>query len=687
MTFSSKILSLLRAEKDRWILWLPVAIGAGVALYFALPYEPGLGLGRSLMAGMLSLAVLGVRKRQLWPLLIAGLAVAAGFNASIFRANAVKAPALAYEARNREVQGRIAEIETKEEGGRILLENVTVERLPAYHMPTTVRITLRKIDPSWQVGDQVKIKSTLFPPPLPALPGGYDFSRDYYFNGLGAVGYSTANEFEVTPGRRSAWHQHVRQLRQDLNTWLYGQLPGATGAVAAALITGDMTAIPARVQADMRASGLAHVLSISGLHLALAAGIVFFTVRLLLAMIPWLALRVDVKKCAAAAALVSSYAYLQLAGEPVPAQRSFIMVAFALTAILVNRQGISLYSLAWAAVAILLTQPESMPGASFQMSFAATLAIVAAYERFGYLLHARPGGHIAWRILLYPAGTMLSSLAATLATTPFSIYHFNQFTGWGLVANLLMIPLFSFIIMPAALLMLALLPLSGTLAALVAQVMGLGIDGMNAVAAMVASWPGAAMLVPALTQWGLALVAMGGLWLFLWHESWRWWGIPVAAAGMLSVLAHHSPDMFVSDDGRQVAIRLADGRLALLRGTAKAFSVTQWLRSDAKRDAVPRSDIDDPTVHCGESECIVERGGVRIGVALKDNEEQVKSLCHEALDVVIAGIRLGKDCAVAHVLDAYTLEKQGAYTMWFGKDGMRMVNVREVQGHRAWTND
>jgi competence protein ComEC len=293
-----------------------------------------------------------------------------------------------------------------------------------------VRVTLRAASEALPVGSWVRLPAVLNPPPAPAMPGAFDFARQAWFDRLGGVGYAVGRPEAIAApvGEDGAgWRLRVEGLRQRLNERIQAALPGPAGAVAAALMTGDRGAIPEELVEAMRDSGLAHLLSISGLHIGLVWTLLFFAVRAGLALAEPVALRWPVKKWAAAAALAGAFAYLLISGAEVPTQRAFLMTALVTLAILCDRSALSMRLVAWAAGAILLLTPEALLSASFQLSFAAVVALVAAYEVLApRLARLRADSGTARRIGLYLAGVCLTTFVAGLATAPFGLFHFTR---------------------------------------------------------------------------------------------------------------------------------------------------------------------------------------------------------------------------------------------------------------------
>ncbi len=689
----------LEAERERWPLWLPVGLGAGIGVYFLLPTEPPPWLGAA-GAGLLLAALYRLRRRpgaRLALIVLGSLAV--GFAAAQARTALVEAPILQKKHGPAAVTGQVLAVEPEAAGGRVVLQHVTIARLAAAETPERVRIRLTAREPGGFVpGDRIRLPAVLRPPPEPAAPGAFDFARRAYFQRLGAVGYAVGHAqpleaAEEQPGvgvKRvggwtEAWRLWWSGLRGTVARRVLEALPEARGALAAALMTGERGAIPERVIQDMRDSGLAHLLAISGLHMGLVAGLVFFSVRALLALVSALALRQPIKKWAAAAAFLGALGYLLLVGAPVPTQRAFLMVCLVLLAVVLDRSAISLRLVAWAALVVLLISPESLLSASFQMSFAAVTALVAGYEALG-----RRGRDVAaargpvGRLGLYLAGVALTSVIAIVATAPFAIYHFNRMAWYGLAANLVAVPLTGFWIMPWALLAFVLMPLGLEQLALVP--MGWGIGTVIAVAEAIAGLPGAVMPVQALPTAGLLLMVLGGLWLCLWWRPWRVAGLALVAAGLASIILTRPPDLLVSGDGRLVALRGAEGELWLNATNRAAFTAQTWLRRAGRAEPRPWPRDEAAaggTLRCDALGCILRSRGQVAAVAV--DGRALAEDCRRATVLVSLEPLRRSACPGPEVLvDRFDLWREGAHAFWLRPDGATVQSAAQARGRRPW---
>jgi competence protein ComEC len=455
----------LEAEQERWFCWLPVFLGCGIGAYFALPVEPSLVLALVPLVVMLAWSGARTGRGTFASLLVAALLAATfGFALAKLRVEWVRAPVLERQINSTEVRGWVEQVEPKAGGGqRLTLRVVALGELPAAERPARVRVSITRAAPEAAAGSAVKVRATLMPPSEPALPGDYDFGRQAWFAGIGAVGYSLsapvvdANAGE-SPLDLRLWAS-VQRLRQGIGARIAAALPGERGAIATALVTGERGGISEATNDAFRDSGILHILSISGFHMAIMAGSVFFIVRLGLACFPSVALRYPIKKWAAAAALIDALAYLMISGAAFATVRSTIMIGIMFLAVLLDRPALALRNVVLAATLILVVFPESLFDVGFQMSFAAVLALVAVYEalrRRDLWASMMEGG--AGRLVVFFAGIVLSTLIASAAVAPFAAYHFHKSQQFAVIANLIALPVCNLLVMPAALAALVAMP-------------------------------------------------------------------------------------------------------------------------------------------------------------------------------------------------------------------------------------
>lgn len=672
-------------DGGRAVLWLPVLFAIGIAAYFDARVEPSLWFGAvSVLAP--AVAVIGLRRIQsaVWVALALTM-IGLGFTTAQLRSHALDTMTMTRAAWT-SVEGRVEMVERRLSDARLTLGDVRLsETRYDGPVPTRLRVTWRGREPELpMIGDQVRLRVRLRPPPPPTAPGGFDFQRHAYFQGIGAVGFAVGAVEIVQPHKASAHASiidMVDRTRAAIARRLRDRLANPTGAVAAALLVGDRAGIDEATWEALRTSGLAHLLAISGLHMGLVAGTVFVAFRLLLALMPAVALRYPIKKWAALAALLAAAVYLVLAGAPVPTQRAFVMTGAVLVAILLDREAISLRLVAIAAFGVLAVAPESLVGPSFQLSFAAVVALVAVYEAIMPWRRAwrdgPPPGFVR-RTAFYIGGVMLTSLVAAVVTAPIVAHHFQQVPTVGVVANLAAVPLTAFVTMPAGVLALALMPLG--LEAWPLALMGEGIDATLGVASTVLAYAPEALATSPLPDGGLAAMAFGGAWLAIWRHPWRMFGvIGVLIGGVLWFLAP-VPDALVDGEGRLIAVRAEDGWV--VSDTRGAGFVR---RSWARRWAVEGRERLESEAVCDGLGCVFTVAGRRLAVPA--SPEAAIEDCARA-DVVITMVRLRQACeGPSVVVDGAVLRRAGAHAVYLRDDPPWAESVRDSRGIRPWTRN
>jgi competence protein ComEC len=672
------------------MLWLPVALGLGIAIYYELKSEPPLWAGPAAAAAALgawAISPPGGFARALW---LGAAASSIGFGLITWRTAALAAPTLARPLFSLNVEGRVADIQRLPEGVRVVLEAVRLKGQGAPRpeaTPVKVRVSFtRGQPPAMQVGDRILVLANLSPPSGPASPGAFDFQRQAWYQQLGAVGYALAPPAVIEKGRPSGLVRHIDALRAQVVEHIVKALPGFEGGVVAALLAGEQTAVDKDIAQAMRDSGLAHILSISGLHIVFVVGLVMGLVRYGIALVPWLALRIDAKKIAAVLALAAALFYTALAGAPVPAQRACIMAGFALLAILLDRTALSLRLIAWAAVLVLLIAPEALTGASFQMSFAAVVALIAAWEAarpWRTRLHEWAEGRLVWRAASWLAASLATTLIASIATGAFAAYHFNRLSLLGVVANLLGVPLTGFWIMPFGLLAMLLMPFGLEQIGLVP--MGWGVAGLNWIAKSVAAWPEAATLVPSLPGLSLWLLTIGGLWFCLWRRRWRYAGLPVVVLGLL-LSPPKAPDLLMSEDGRVLGLKDDMGAVHIASARTDRFVSEMWARrqgQDGARKWLATAEQQAVGLGCQSAGlCRWRKGPWR--VALVSDERRLAEACGDA-DIVLSTVDAQRNCRGPRlVIDRRDAWREGAQALWLEESGVRRLTGNAVRGDRPW---
>ena len=435
----------------------------------------------------------------------------------------------------------------------------------------------------------------------------------------------------------------------------------------------------------MRDSSLAHLLSISGIHMMLAGFGFFSALRLALILAPACPNSPATKKWAALAALFVSFIYLILSGASVPTQRAFVTIAISFLAILVDRSALSLRTVALAATAVLLVTPEAWMDPSFQMSFAAVAALVSFHEWWSAtsLRFAGPKG-IVGAFLTMLAATAITSLIAGLATAPFAAFHFNRLSVYGVAANVLVTPVVSFIIMPAGVLALLLMPFGLQWAPLAA--MQKGLELMLDISHWVASWPGATIAIPSFSIAALSLISMGGLWIAIWQAPWRWFGLLPMAAALAAMVFTRPPDVFISNTGGNVAFLSEQGALKFLSARRNRFDAEMWLRTSG--DAVDLSSaLKDKRAgfDCSAGTCL---GKTLAGnwIAVSDGQALSGATCSFADVMIVTRATTNPLCKGTMLsIDQDFITREGAIAIWLDDDHAHWTSVRRERGNRLWS--
>ncbi len=679
----------LAGERERWAYWLPVAFAFGIGGYFALPVEPPVWIGTAGVAFALLLAVSGrLQPHVLLPALALAV-VAGGFATAQLRTQSIAAPILEREHGPVDVVGRVVEAEARNPGDRLVLGDLQVDRLGQAETPARARVNVSGGAEGIAPGDRVRVYAVLRPPPEPAAPGAFDFARHAYFQQLGAVGYVLGSVERLRAPPPKGWLAFQlwwAERRHSIAEGVRRTLPGESGTIAAALMTGARGAIPDGAMAAIRDAGLAHLLAISGLHLGLVAGMVFFATRALLALWPWAALRWPIKKLACGPAVMAAGGYLLLVGATVPTQRAFMMTGIVLLAVVLDRSALTMRLVAWAAVVVLVLRPESLLGASFQMSFAAVTALVAFYETMREKGWSPFGQRRLFaRLGVYLLGVALTSVIAILATGPLAAFHFNRVAVYGLAANMVAVPITALWIMPLGLTAFLLMPFGLEWLALVP--MGWGIDIVLLAARAVSGLPGAALTVPSMPRAGLLAIVFGALWLCLWMQPWRYWGLLPIALGLASILLVRSPDVLVSEDGRLFAVRGGDGDLLISTHRRARFTSGVWLRRAGQEEGDGFPEVGaaaNVALACDPLGCIYSKPeGEKI--ALLTDGRALDEDCRAAT-VLIATFPVSRtNCAEPYVvIDRFDLWREGAHAITFAGRGAVVETARQRRGRRPW---
>ncbi|BBB08848.1 ComEC/Rec2 family competence protein [Sphingopyxis sp. EG6] len=669
----------LEAERERIALWLPAALGAGIALWLALPTAMHwIGALLALGAGALAGGMIGW-DRRLGRVVVIGCGVmAAGILLIWGRALWVAAPVLAQPVTTA-FSAEVERVDAQPARGQVRL---IVRPHARADLPPRLRVTASEEQAAGVLpGERIGLRARLMPPPTASLPGGYDFAQHAWFDRLGAVG-TVIGDIGRAPGAGRG----PPPLRARLTRHIHEQVDGSAGGVAAALVTGDRGAISEADDEAMRRSGLAHLLSISGLHVTAVVGFTMLLSMRLLALSRRLALRGWVLPLAAAAAALAGGGYTLLAGAEVPTLRSFIASLLVMLAFLLGREALTLRLVAAGALLVMLWRPEALAGPSFQLSFAAVTAIVALHEsRWMRAFVARREEPWVFRFGRGIGALVLTGLVVEAALAPIALFHFHKAGLYGALANVVAIPLTTFVIMPAE--ALALLFDSIGIGAPFWWIAEEALNALIGLAHWVASAPGAVATLPVFPPWGFAITVFGGLWFLLWQTRWRRAGLIPVAIGMAALLAQPRPDLLVTGDGKHIAAALPDGGYALLRDRAGDY-VRDTLSEAAGIDTPLAALAELDHVECNRDFCRWSHGegaARRVILASRGRDRiegaDMAAAC-AAADVVISDRWLPRECAGRWMtIDRDSLAETGGLALYLGDRPTAVATLRAGDGH------
>ncbi|MCW6510077.1 ComEC/Rec2 family competence protein [Lichenifustis flavocetrariae] len=682
-------------EERRFFLWLPVGAGAGVVLYFQAEREPSLLYCGMLFAVALGGTVASRHHRRALVLMAAFTAVLAGFTLATFRAHVIAHPVLVRTAIMK-LTGVVEEADHRRIGTRFILRIRASSGGPPL---TRVRLTTRRSDPV-EAGDSVSVTARLVPPARAALPGGYDFARDAYFLGFDAVGSVLGRIVARPPPLDLSWNERwtmaIDRARNALAARVRDSLEGDAGAIGAAMVTGKRDLLSEDGRDLIREAGIFHIITIAGVQMTLVAGLLFGGLRGALALVPGFALRYPIKQWAAAGAIVGAVAYDLLTGSRIGTQRALFMTLIVLGAILCNRRAFTMRNLALAAMAVVVFEPETILGASFQLSFAAVAALVAVQEsrhpeseRGGRsavtkrLSNLGLSGSVveAAAALVATGGRLLfATICASSATMPFMATNFHEISPYVVIGNPLTLAIIEFFAVPGALLGTVLVPLG--LDGFVWHWVGFGIAIVLWAARLIAAAPGATLHVPAFAPWTPACVALAVASVVIWRStSLRLTAVPLLLLGLAGAFTGPRYDLVIAPTGDTLAFRDAQGRLATL-GHINAFGAAQWLTADGD-DRDPKSVGGSDVSRCDPLACVATvLDGRTLSLVLKP--EAFEEDCRRA-DLIVTPLYAPASCAAEMIIDRGILAETGAAAVTLRNGALVVEPARRKGEDRPWS--
>ncbi|NBX65677.1 MAG: ComEC family competence protein [Proteobacteria bacterium] len=689
----------IKAVLDQWhpprdrVLWAPVLFGAGVALYFCLPFEPAYWASAAclLLATGLFITLI-LRAPSAFYAGAALFLVALGFLMAQGRSMTVHAPMLDRDTGITRVEGRVLDVSVTDDdvdGGkrRVLLGDLKIEKLKAERTPRTVRLSSRHISADVKPGDRIAVLAKLMPPSGPVVIDGFDYRRQAYFEGIGAVGFTLGQFQRIEKRDASAAGVWFSSLRQSISKRITTHMKHPESAVATALLAGERAAIPDDVNQSLLDSGLYHLLSISGLHVAIVCGVTFFVFRFFMALWPWFALHYPIKKYAALIALAVGIFYMLLAGAPVPTQRAMMTTGLVLLAVMLDRAALSMRTLAVAALALLALRPEALIGPSFQLSFAAVLSMIAFHEGIGrrWMAEHREMGVFA-KTGAYLGGIFITTILVSFATFPVVLHHFGRVQLYGVLANAAAIPLTSFVVMPAGMAAMVLMPFG--LDAPFLKVVEWGLTATLYVSEWVAGLPKAALAFPSLPLAPFLVSVSGFLLLMLWRGWFRWLGIGVMVAALIWGAFVPRALVLIDREGKLAAVKGDDGQVVFLFKKPTDYVRSNWmgyLGGEAAKKPLKqgRAELGRVTVSCDDWACRITEGDM--GLSIVRDANALSEECFWAQAVLLATRAAPEGACPVTKADSKQLYMGGGGAVFRVPEGFAFVPTISAKYHRLWS--
>ena len=664
-----KITDTFFAEKERWFSWISVLFGMGIGLYFGLSAEPSLWWTLGIIEIFILIVILYRKSEEKLLFLSIPAIVLAGFTyIQLDAAYIAKTPRLEGEEAIY-VQGRISNVDfNSKQRQRITLEKM--QNFAGEEIKGSYKITLMPYaaEKTFQVGECVELAAKVMPPYPTTMVGGYQFDRKTFFDKINGTGYSLSRVFVIPCGKSQITGESViEKIRNKIVKRIESVLPQDEAGIASALIAGVRNGISQRVTNNYRDSGLAHFLSISGLHMSMLAGFMFLLVRYVVVLMPSLALRYDSKKIAAVFAVVMSFVYLLISGYSVPTQRAFLMTLIFLIGVMISRRSISMRTISWAALCVLMVSPVALITPSFQMSFAAVVALIAFYESCRSYVQIKVRDKNIFKIVLvYLFGIVVSDFIASIATLPYSIYHFNRVAVYTSLGNLLAGPIIGLWIMPFVLISMLLMPLGLDYVPL--KILGYGIHWVNEITAYVSALPHAGVPVMSMPMWGLIAITLGGLWLCLWQRKWRHFGWIGIMIGSLSLCLTQTPDVLIDSSGKAIAVKDKADNMLVLPSRGKMFIKNIWLEKTSSLKLTEKEKKKLSKIWQGreEDKSWLDLSCDKTSCVYKDKAKIIKG----------KGLELNNQ--------TFDHESSGGASIYLEGDHITIHTVRDYTGHRYW---
>ncbi|MBX7146169.1 MAG: ComEC family competence protein [Alphaproteobacteria bacterium] len=677
-------------DRDRLVLWVPVLLSFGIGFYFYLPFAVPFILAFFISLICFVCAFLLRKKSFVWLIISYGI-LNLGFTVAQYQAEHKKTFFLTRSLKKVEITARIVGLDQFSNRQRLTLDKINIANM-SIHQLHRIKITAHTKE-EIRVGDWIKTFVNLDPPNSRLLPNDFDFRRQAWFDEVDAFGYTVGLVDIINKDFHKSFSDQIfltiENIRHKITQDILSILPIDQGSIAVALMIGDQSIIPKNILNIMRDSGLAHLLSISGLHISMVAGLLFYSIRALFAGISFITLRYSVKKWAAICSIIGCFFYLILSGSAVPTQRSFLMIMIVMVAILFDRQPISMRLVVWAATIILIIDPYNLLKPSFQMSFAAVTALIAVYEYFDTKTKNRIRDLKNYKtqinkIIFWIIGLIGTSLIATLATAPYAVFYFNKLPLMGFISNMIAVPITSFWIMPWIMVAFILFPFGLEHWALWPMEWGLTI--VIKIAAQVAQWKGAILFLPSPPLFCLVLITLGGCWVCLWKKSWRFLGFLPIILGLILTFTQKFPDIIVSNQSNTFAFKTTPQFYNTVTQNKNGSEINLWSKkiNIDQRYILFRDKINNNQLKCDYWAC---RYKIKEKIITFIYQPEVLEEECKNSDLVINFTYSSQTCLAsdrAEFLSKKDITNKGGYFIWVTDEEFKIENSKQNQESKPW---
>ncbi|MDX5462304.1 MAG: ComEC/Rec2 family competence protein [Wolbachia endosymbiont of Tetragnatha montana] len=702
LTFLDIIVSYIRHnEKYNLILWFPVCQCVGILTYFSLSFEPSCTFTISIFLLLLpTLILIAILYRKYAILCIALIAVLTGFTASKLRTALVDTQILDKERYVKDIVATVKDINDRGSYKQFLLsitkpstipESSSVIPVPPFVIPAgiqkkkiwshagmtpdraldNIRISVRtKVEKGIKIGDQVKLSAKLFPPKIAPSEYAYDFTRIAYYQKISATGFATSKIALYKKAEARKFQEYIESFRQYIYENLQQNIKKPHADIISALLIGKKDGVDQKTMGAIRDSGIAHLFAISGLHLSFVAGLFFIVFRNLFAISETLTLKYNTKKISAFLTILPTTFYLLITGMQISAQRAYIMVILVLVAIMIERKYRGLIAIAFAAAVMLIIEPEAVLKPGFQMSFSAVLALVASYQ-----INANRLFKI--KIMKYFVSIMISSVIASLATVPYTIYNFNYFSISGIITNLVAIPIVTLIIIPLGIIYVLLIPLG--VEWIIAPFIERPIDSILYITNAIASLQYLVIPIRTFPASSIIIITLGLLWLCLWERNWRFFGIFFIVLGICFSTTYKTPDILINADN--VAAKESDNLLYSLTRKNRNFVVKTWAKQNGQNQILNHTKYSNPDkrLKCNDYGCIYNKGNNK-SVLLAYKKEDISENC-DKVELIIQLSEFDYSVCNTRTIKYTNLKTYGTHSVRLTN---RYVKINKVRSNRPW---